>query len=129
MSSNVVCGASAPGQRDDRVVTFTFADTLPDELTPVANWSVRVERLQAPRVPCSAVLAKPGLARSVAIHWDGLTPEASRRDRAFWQERGRLPAPIATQPSTVASAAAMPAATTMPGEAAMATFAAMPGES
>ena len=108
----------------------TFADTVPDELTPVADWSVRVERLQAPRVPCSAVLAKPWLARSVAIHWDGLTPEASKRDRAFWQERATSTCCVgATHLSTVASAAAMPAATTMPGEAAMATFAAMPGES
>ena len=98
----------------------TFADTVPDELTPVANWSVRVERLQAPRVPCSAVLAKPWLARS----------GASRRDRAFWQERATSTCCVgATHLSTVASAAAMPAATTMPGEAAMATFAAMPGES
>src|SRR2546429_563212 len=56
---------------------------------------------------------------------DRLCGRCGGSDRAACRPR---PAGCLSQLSTVASAA-MPAATTMPGEAAMATFAAMPGES
>jgi hypothetical protein len=94
-----------PGQRDDRVVTFTFIDTVPDELTPVAKWtfestcpfkdsSLEVSVRVTPGASCSLLgrLGETGVGevRRYPLgraYWDGLTPAASRRDRAFWQER------------------------------------------